>query len=43
MTTYPIDEFWCAAQRHGLVPQAVHLVPANALDERYAYYLLTRP
>ncbi|MGY1769697.1 class I SAM-dependent methyltransferase [Blastococcus sp. SYSU D00813] len=43
MTTYGIDEFWRLAQRCGFVPETVELVPQDALDERYAYYLLTRP
>lgn len=42
MTTYPIDEFWQIAQRCGFTPQAVHLVPRNELDERYAYFFLLR-
>ncbi|WP_240157696.1 class I SAM-dependent methyltransferase [Pseudonocardia broussonetiae] len=42
MTTYRIDEFWELAHDCGLVPHAVHLVPRNELDERYAYFLLTR-
>lgn len=42
MTTYPIDEFWTAAERCGLRPEAVHIVPKTAVDERYAYFLLSR-
>ncbi|WP_410609499.1 hypothetical protein [Amycolatopsis sp. lyj-109] len=42
MTTYPIDEFWQLSQRCGFVPKAVHLVPRNELDERYAYFFLAR-
>jgi hypothetical protein len=42
MTTYPIDEFWLEADKRGLRPQAITLVPQDALDERYAYYLLVR-
>ena len=42
MTTFGIDEFWTVASRRGLVPHAVELVPANRLDERYAYFVLTR-
>lgn len=42
MTTYPIDGFWQLAQRCGFVPQAVHLVPRNELDERYAYFFLLK-
>ncbi|MBU3751971.1 MAG: class I SAM-dependent methyltransferase, partial [Mycobacterium sp.] len=40
MTTYAIDEFWSVAQDAGLEPVALALVPHNALDERYGYYLL---
>lgn len=43
MTTYRIDEFWSLAVECGLVPEAVHLVPRNELDERYAYFLLSKP
>lgn len=43
MTTYSIDGFWRACAERGLDPIAVHLVPRNALDERYAYFLLRRP
>ncbi|MEU0531253.1 hypothetical protein [Amycolatopsis tolypomycina] len=39
MTTYPIDGFWQLAQRCGLTPQAVHLIPKN---ERYAYFFLLK-
>lgn len=42
MTTFPIDEFWVAAGGRGLDPVALTLVPRDALDERYAYYLLVR-
>jgi hypothetical protein len=43
MTTFGIDEFWELATRHGLIPRALELVPSNDLDQRYAYYLLTKP
>jgi 2-polyprenyl-3-methyl-5-hydroxy-6-metoxy-1,4-benzoquinol methylase len=43
MTSYRIEEFWNAAMRCGLRPQLIHLVPRNALDERYAYFLLSAP
>lgn len=43
MTTYRIEEFWGLAQRCGFRPETVELVPRNELDERYAYFLLTRP
>jgi len=42
MTTYPIDSFWETAARCGLTPKAVHLVPKNELDERYAYFFLSK-
>jgi hypothetical protein len=42
MTTYRIDEFWTSAIKFGLRPELVTLVPRNALDERYAYFLLRR-
>lgn len=41
--TYRIDEFWTAAEGLGLRPEAVALVPRNELDERYAYFLLSKP
>jgi SAM-dependent methyltransferase len=41
--TYRVDEFWTAMQDIGLQPETVALVPKNDLDERYAYFLLTRP
>ncbi|MFC5993283.1 class I SAM-dependent methyltransferase, partial [Pseudonocardia hispaniensis] len=40
MTSYPIPAFWQLAQRCGLRPEYVHLVPRDELDERYAYFLL---
>jgi SAM-dependent methyltransferase len=43
MTTYPIAAFWQLAERCGLRPETVELVPRNELDERYAYFLLSRP
>ena len=42
MTTYPIDEFWQLAERCGLRPESVELVPRNELDSRYAYFLLSK-
>jgi hypothetical protein len=42
MTTYRIDEFWSAAKGCGLEPLLISLVTENALDERYAYYLLQK-
>ncbi|MGW5747735.1 class I SAM-dependent methyltransferase [Amycolatopsis sp. NPDC003861] len=43
MTTYRIDAFWKLAAACGLKPEAVHLVPQNELDERYAYFFLSKP
>lgn len=43
MTTYPIHDFWQLTEQCGLTPRLVELVPSNDLDERYAYYFLTRP
>lgn len=43
MTTYPIASFWELAEACGLQPEAIRLVPKNELDERYAYFLLSRP
>ncbi|MEU5264218.1 class I SAM-dependent methyltransferase [Amycolatopsis sp. NPDC021455] len=42
MTTYPIDEFWQLSRACGFAPKAVHLVPRDELDERYAYFFLKR-
>lgn len=42
MTTYPIASFWELAVACGLQPEAVQLVPKNELDERYAYFLLSK-
>lgn len=42
MTSYGIDEFWVEAANRGLTPMAVHLVPENWLDRRYAYFLLVK-
>ncbi|MFT4128021.1 MAG: class I SAM-dependent methyltransferase, partial [Gordonia sp. (in: high G+C Gram-positive bacteria)] len=41
-TVFPIDEFWEATRRAGLEPEALHLVPKTALDERYGYLVCTR-
>ena len=43
MTSFPIHEFWELTQQWGFTPEAVRLVPRNQLDERYAYFFLTRP
>lgn len=43
MTTYGIPEFWQMAERNGLTPEAIELVPENELDKRYAYFLLSKP
>lgn len=42
MTSYPIDKFWAMAAETGFTPQWIRLVPQNELDERYAYFFLTR-
>jgi SAM-dependent methyltransferase len=41
--TYRIEEFWTAAAGIGFRPETVALVPKNDLDERYAYFLLSKP
>jgi len=43
MTTFPIHEFWTLSEACGFRPEAVHLIPRNVLDERYAYFLLRTP
>ena len=44
-TTFRVEAFWQLAERCGLTPHAVTLVPKDAVvgDERYAYFLLTKP
>jgi SAM-dependent methyltransferase len=44
MTSYHIDEFWTEAERRGLMPKAVTLVPNQPLvrDGNYAYFLLQK-
>ncbi|WP_130380257.1 class I SAM-dependent methyltransferase [Kribbella sp. VKM Ac-2569] len=42
MTSYPIDTFWTQMTDLGFQPEACYLVPHNPLDERYAYYLLSK-
>ncbi|HET8663505.1 MAG TPA: class I SAM-dependent methyltransferase [Nocardioides sp.] len=42
MTSFDIDEFWHLSQECGLTPRLITLVPKNELDERYAYYFLTK-
>ena len=42
MTTYPIPAFWELAESCGLKPELIELVPKNELDERYAYFLLSK-
>lgn len=42
MTTYRIDAFWSLAEACGFRPEMVYLVPRNNLDERYAYFLLSK-
>jgi SAM-dependent methyltransferase len=43
MTTYSIDSFWTLVGECGLRPVSVELVPRDELDERYAYFIVTRP
>jgi hypothetical protein len=43
MTTYPIAAFWELAERCGLEPETVQLVPRNTLDRHYAYFFLSKP
>jgi SAM-dependent methyltransferase len=43
MTTYSIDEFWQLIEACGLRPVNVELAPNDDLDERYAYFTVTRP
>jgi hypothetical protein len=43
MTTYSIEEFWTLIETCGLRPVSVELVPRDDLDERYAYFTVTRP
>lgn len=40
MTSYPLHTFWALAQRCGLTPRWVHLVPRDEVGQRYAYVLL---
>ena len=42
LTTYPIPSFWKLAANCGFKPEMIHLVPRNELDERYAYFLMTK-
>lgn len=42
MTTYSIDGFWQLAADLGFEGHYVKLVPENELDQRYAYFFLTR-
>ena len=41
--TYRVDDFWTAMVNLGFRPETVTLVPKNDLDERYAYFLLSKP
>jgi SAM-dependent methyltransferase len=43
MTTYTISDFWQLAERCGFESVSVELVPENELDERYAYFLFSKP
>ena len=40
--TYRVEDFWTAMTRIGFHPEVVALVPENDLDERYAYFLLSK-
>ena len=44
-TTFRVEAFWTLAEDCGLTPRTLTLVPKQPLvgDERYAYFLLTRP
>jgi SAM-dependent methyltransferase len=42
MTTYRIDEFWTLAEKAGFQPDSVQLVARDELDERYAYFSLSK-
>ena len=42
MTTDPIASFRELAMECGLKPEAIELVPKNELDERYAYFFLSK-
>lgn len=42
-TTYPIHSFWQLAERCGLEPRYIELVPEDELDERYAYFVMVKP
>ncbi|WP_048709392.1 class I SAM-dependent methyltransferase [Microvirga massiliensis] len=44
LTTYPIDEFWTAAEARGLKPQAITLQPYQPLigNGDYAFFCLTK-
>lgn len=41
-TTFAIHDFWALCGQQGLEPRVLTLVPRDALDERYAYILVTR-
>ncbi|OLF15712.1 class I SAM-dependent methyltransferase [Actinophytocola xanthii] len=43
MTSYGIAEFWELVTKSGLRPESVQLVPKDELDERYAYFVVSRP
>jgi SAM-dependent methyltransferase len=44
-TSYEIEEFWSEAEKCGLLPRAITLVPDQQLvqDRNYAYFLLKKP
>ena len=43
MTSYPIASFWQLAEDCGLTPESIEIVPRSELDDRYAYFVLSRP
>jgi hypothetical protein len=40
MTSYALPTFWTLAERCGLTPRWLHLVPQDEVGKRYAYVLL---
>lgn len=42
MTSFAIHDFWELSASWGFTPRFLTLVPRNELDERYAYFFLTR-
>lgn len=43
MVQFPVIEFDAAVREIGWVPELVKVVPQDELDQRYAYFLLTKP